>query len=132
MLSSSFGFLDGNDPANPLVASERGKVFPYKQSFGIGAQGLSQVCRQSVRHSAGNFPRHMWNISRLTKRKWPFLENPRTAAGPRIAYLNTSSAESTQSRRSGFLPSMISKSSEAALAPISFRGCLMREMGRPR
>lgn len=49
-----FCLLGGLDPADPFVARERGNVVPRRQCLRVGDQGLFQVRRQAVDHTAGN------------------------------------------------------------------------------
>ncbi len=46
MLPPCLHFLDGNGPANPLVASERRYVFPGRQCLRVGRERLSKISRK--------------------------------------------------------------------------------------
>jgi len=59
--------FDRDDPANPLIARERRKAFPFRQSPGIGCQRFSQVRRQGVRHASGDPFCHGYSIVKFRK-----------------------------------------------------------------
>ena len=46
MLAPCLIFLDGDGPADPLVARERRYVFPSRQRLGVGGERLSEVNRK--------------------------------------------------------------------------------------
>jgi hypothetical protein len=54
VLLSSFGFLDGNGPADPLIARERRDVLPFGVRRGIGEESFSQVGGEAVHWASGN------------------------------------------------------------------------------
>ena len=54
VLLAGFGFFDGESPADPLVARERGDVFPGPARFGIGGERVAQVCGKSMGDAGGN------------------------------------------------------------------------------
>jgi hypothetical protein len=53
MVISCFLLLNGNNSADPLIARERGKIFPRGERRRIRNEGLSQILRQFVYHAAG-------------------------------------------------------------------------------
>src|ERR1700734_42464 len=52
MLPPCLGFLDGDGPADPLVARKRRNVFPGRQRFLIGRERLSEISRKAVYDSS--------------------------------------------------------------------------------
>lgn len=64
-LFARLGFLGGRDPADPLVAGQRGDVAPRRERGFVVAQGVGQVRRQRVDGTA--FERVGW------PRFWPGL-----------------------------------------------------------
>lgn len=62
MFFSRFCLLDGNNPANPFIARERCQALPCCKRLGIGCQGFSQIGRQFVCDTTGNFHSHTASI----------------------------------------------------------------------
>lgn len=56
MLLSDLSCLDRFNPANPFVARQRRKAFPFCQRRLVGCEGFLQVQRQFVNHALGNSP----------------------------------------------------------------------------
>jgi hypothetical protein len=54
MLPPCFIFLDGDGPADPLVARERRYVFPCRPCLRVGRERLSEVSREVMYNSSGN------------------------------------------------------------------------------
>ena len=53
VLSSGFRFLDGDNPADPLITREWRNVLPFCPSSGIGNESLSQIRRYLVHRARG-------------------------------------------------------------------------------
>src|ERR1700740_1886205 len=51
VLSSRFRFLDGDNPADPLIASEWRNVLPFCPRHGVGNENLSQIRPYAVYRS---------------------------------------------------------------------------------
>jgi len=54
MLPPCLVFLDGDGPADPLVARKWRYVFPGRQRLRVSRQRLSQISRKVVYHSSGD------------------------------------------------------------------------------
>jgi hypothetical protein len=54
MLPPGLIFLDGDGPADPLVARERRYVFPGRQCLRVGRQRLLEISRKVMRDSSGD------------------------------------------------------------------------------
>ena len=54
MLPSGLIFLDGDGPADPLVARERRYVFPSHQCLRVGRERLSKISRKVMYDSSGD------------------------------------------------------------------------------
>ncbi len=54
MLPSGLIFLDGDGPADPLVARERRNILPRCQRLRVGNKCFFQIRRQFMHHAAGN------------------------------------------------------------------------------
>jgi len=54
VLLSYFRLLDGDNPADPFVASERSEVVPGFSDFGCSVERLAQVCGYLVDDSCSN------------------------------------------------------------------------------
>ena len=54
MLPPCLIFLDGNGPADPLVARERCDVFPSRQCLRVGGERLSEIGRKVMYDSSGD------------------------------------------------------------------------------
>ena len=54
MLPPGLIFLDGDGPADPLVARERRYVFPGRKCLRVGCESLSEISRKVVNDSSGN------------------------------------------------------------------------------
>jgi hypothetical protein len=66
VLSSRFRFLDGDNPADPLIAREWRNVLPFCPCNGIGNENLSQIRRYIVyRARRERFPVHGFHSTSL-------------------------------------------------------------------
>jgi hypothetical protein len=54
MLSPCLIFLDGDCPADPLVARERRYVFPCRPRLRVGRERLSEISREIMYYSSGD------------------------------------------------------------------------------
>jgi hypothetical protein len=54
MLPPCLIFLDGDGPADPLVACERRYVFPSRQCLRVGRERLSEISRETMYDSSGD------------------------------------------------------------------------------
>jgi len=54
MLAPCLIFLDGDGPADPLVACERRDVFPGRQCLSVGDERFSEINREVMYDSSGN------------------------------------------------------------------------------
>lgn len=63
VLPSGLVFLDGDGPADPLVARERRYVFPRVESRGVGSERLTEISREAMRDSAGDANGHRLLVS---------------------------------------------------------------------
>jgi len=54
MLPPCLIFLDGDGPADPLVARERRYVFPSRQCLRVGRERLSEIGRKIMYDSSGD------------------------------------------------------------------------------
>ena len=54
MLPPCLIFLDGDGPADPLVARERRYVFPSRQCLRVGRERLSEISRKVMYDSSGD------------------------------------------------------------------------------
>lgn len=54
MLAPCLIFLDGNGPADPLIAGERRYVFPCRPCLCVGCKRLSEISREVVNNSFGD------------------------------------------------------------------------------
>ena len=54
MLPPCLIFLDGDGPADPLVARERRYVFPSRQCLRVGRESLSEISRKIMFDSSGD------------------------------------------------------------------------------
>src|ERR1700722_9630513 len=54
MLPPCLNFLDGDGPADPLVARERRYVFPGRQCLRVGRERLSEISRKIMYDSSGD------------------------------------------------------------------------------
>jgi hypothetical protein len=54
MLPPCLILLDGDGPADPLVARQRRDVFPGRQCPQVGRERLSQICRKVMYRSSGD------------------------------------------------------------------------------
>lgn len=54
MLAPGLVFLDGDGPANPLVAGERGYVFPSRACLGVGSERFAEIGRELMHDSSGD------------------------------------------------------------------------------
>ena len=65
MLPPGLIFLDGDGPADPLVARERRYVFPGRQCLCVGRERLSEISRKFVYNSFGDSNRCHGLISQV-------------------------------------------------------------------
>jgi hypothetical protein len=75
MLSSGFRFLDGDNPADPLIAREWRNILPFFPSNGIGNENFSQI-RWYVVHRARR--------DRFLAHKFHFTSIPSRSGSPRM------------------------------------------------
>ena len=69
VLSSRFRFLDGDNPADPLIAREWRNVLPFCPSNGIGNENLSQIRWYIVYCARGDrFLAHRFHFTSLGSR----------------------------------------------------------------
>ena len=54
VLPSGFRFLDGDNPADPLIARERRYVFPRRKCLCVGCERLSEIGRKGMYDSSGD------------------------------------------------------------------------------
>src|ERR1700747_3186505 len=54
MLPSRLIFLDGDSPADPLIARERRYVFPSRQRRRVGCDRLAEISRKVMYDSSGD------------------------------------------------------------------------------
>src|ERR1700676_2483501 len=54
MLAPCLLFLDGDGPADPLVARERRDVFPGRQRLRVGRERLAEISREVMYDSSGH------------------------------------------------------------------------------
>src|ERR1700756_2291541 len=69
MLPSRLIFLDGDGPADPLVARERRYVFPGRQCLRVRRDRLAEISRKVVYDSSGNSN----GCHRVTRRRTDFI-----------------------------------------------------------
>jgi hypothetical protein len=58
VLPSGFRLLDGDNPADPFIARERGNILPLCPRRWIGNKGFSQIRRQAMDYASGEFFYH--------------------------------------------------------------------------
>ncbi len=54
MLLPCLIFLDGDGPADPLIARERRYVFPRRECLCVGCERLSEISRKGMYDSSGD------------------------------------------------------------------------------
>ena len=54
MLAPGVIFLDGDGPADPLVARERRYVFPGQQGLGVGCKRFSEIGGEGIDDAGGD------------------------------------------------------------------------------
>ena len=54
MLPSCFRFLDGDGPAYPFVACERGEIFPRRQRSRVSGENFLQIRRHLMHRTVGD------------------------------------------------------------------------------
>ena len=78
-------FLDGDGPADPLVARQRRNVFPRRQRLCVGRERLAEIGRKVMRHSSGDSNScHRWSRrlmdqksdTRLQPGSWDYRQVP--------------------------------------------------------
>lgn len=70
VLHSGFRLLDGDNPADPFIAGERGNVLPLCQRGGVGNQGFSQIRWQAMDHACGELCCHGITLRSLSESSW--------------------------------------------------------------
>ena len=63
MLAPGVIFLDGDGPADPLVARERRYVFPGQQGLGVGCKRFSEIGGEGMDDAGGDSRRLSWSLS---------------------------------------------------------------------
>ena len=81
MLLPLFWRFYGDSPTDPLVARKWRDVLPFQKSFWIGSESFLQICRQWMRHTAGNLLGHIHIIQKpriaASLSSYSFLKDPR-------------------------------------------------------
>ena len=78
VLPSSFRFLDGDDPADPLIAREWRNILPPLPRHRIGNENLPQIWRYAVYRASGDrFPGHGFHSTSSRNQSGEFQDGVR-------------------------------------------------------